>query len=73
MSVNYNDLPAHLRAQVDSKLGTNQRQKSSTKRTVSGTCEGTCSCGEIFTKYTRWEKHSDVTGHRRWSVTLPDV
>lgn len=33
-------------------------------------CSGTCSCGERFTSYTKWEKHADSAGpgHHRWTI-----
>lgn len=43
------------------------------KRTDAGTCVGSCGCGERFTSYPAWERHSDQLGdgHRRWTVDEP--
>ena len=70
MSIQYGDLPAHLRKQVDAQLEGKSATQNATARRPTTVCHGTCSCGEKFDRYTRWEKHSDTTGHRRWSVTL---
>lgn len=66
-----NDLPPNLRAQVDAKLGTSAKKKRTTQRGQSDVCEASChGCGERFDRVSKWEAHSDASGHRRLDATL---
>lgn len=59
------DLPPNLRSQVDAKLGTSKRKRT-TQRGNSVVCDAVCwGCGTRWTSVALWERHSDETGHRR--------
>lgn len=73
MSVNLNDLPPALRAQVDAKLDTGKRKR--TRAGAGGPIDGHChTCGEAFNgrgAEKRWEAHVDESGHARLELVKP--
>lgn len=61
------DLPPNLRAQVDAKLGTSKRKRT-TQVAIKGEFRGSChACGEQFDTNASWERHADerFPGHGR--------
>ena len=65
MTLRLGDLPPKLRAQVEA-ADPKARKRDRTGAGATKT-DGWCfTCGERFTSSTRWERHSDESGHRRF-------
>jgi hypothetical protein len=58
-----------MQAQVRDKLGIQEQRKRDRRAAdlvrTKGVCHG---CGVPFDNVTKWERHSDETGHRRFDL-----
>lgn len=67
--VRIEDLPPAMQAQVREKLGEPERRKRDRRNAALTRTDGWCwACGEHFTSTTKWERHSDETGHGRFEL-----
>lgn len=70
MPVNAEDLPPEVRKRLGIEAKPKRRNTGKGSRD-GDPCPGECvDCGEKFPAYTKWERHSDRTGHRRWRVEV---
>jgi hypothetical protein len=69
--VNLNDLPPALRREVEAKLGTSKRKRT-TQVAIKGQFRGWCwACGTLFSVEREWERHVAATGHARLEMIAP--
>lgn len=65
------DLSPEVRKRLGINAGSKPRRNTKRGVDVAADCPGCCyDCGQEFESYTKWERHADAAGHRRWQMSL---